>query len=155
EREIVDVIPKQFIVDGLDEIRDPRGMIGVRLEMEGSIITCSKTMLHNTLKCVEKAGLTIMDICLQPLATGEIALSQDEKNLGVGLIDVGGGSTTVSVFEDDGMVATSVVPLGGNNMTKDLSIGLKMNSEEAEVIKHDYGHAFYSDANEEETFEVN
>lgn len=155
EREIVDVIPKQFIVDGLDEIRDPRGMIGVRLEMEGSIITCSKTMLHNTLKCVEKAGLTIMDICLQPLATGEIALSQDEKNLGVALIDVGGGSTTVSVFEDDGMVATSVVPLGGNNMTKDLSIGLKMNSEEAEIIKHDYGHAFYSDANEEETFEVN
>ncbi|SFL99894.1 cell division protein FtsA [Gracilibacillus orientalis] len=155
EREIVDVIPKQFIVDGLDEIRDPRGMIGVRLEMEGTIITCSKTMLHNILKCVEKAGLSIMDICLQPLATGEVALSQDEKSLGVALLDIGGGSTTVSVFEDDGLVGTSVVPLGGYNISKDLSIGLRTTSDEAEDIKLDHGHAFYSDANEEETFEVN
>lgn len=155
EREIVDVIPKQFIVDGLDEITDPRGMIGVRLEMEGTIITCSKTMLHNVLKCVEKAGLTIMDICLQPLAVGEVALSQDEKNLGVALLDVGGGSTTVSIFEDDGMVATSVIPLGGDNITKDLSIGLKMSSEEAEDIKLEHGHAFFEDASEEETFETN
>ncbi|MGP4040389.1 cell division protein FtsA [Gracilibacillus sp. D59] len=155
EREIVDVIPKQFIVDGLDEIRDPRGMIGVRLEMEGTIITCSKTMLHNILKCVEKAGLSIMDICLQPLATGEVALSKDEKNLGVALLDIGGGSTTVSVFEDDGLVATSVIPLGGYNITKDLSIGLRTTSDEAEDIKIDHGHAFFNDANEEETFEVN
>ncbi|WP_208589310.1 cell division protein FtsA [Gracilibacillus suaedae] len=155
EREIVDVIPKQFIVDGLDEIRDPRGMIGVRLEMEGTIITCSKTMLHNILKCVEKAGLSIMDICLQPLATGEVALSQDEKNLGVALLDIGGGSTTISVFENDGLVATSVIPLGGYNITKDLSIGLRTSSEEAEDIKLDHGHAFFNDANEEETFEVN
>ncbi|WP_058307902.1 cell division protein FtsA [Gracilibacillus massiliensis] len=155
EREIVDVIPKQFIVDGLDEIRDPRGMIGVRLEMEGTIITCSKTMLHNILKCVERAGLSIMDICLQPLATGEVALSQDEKNLGVALLDIGGGSTTVSVFEDDGLVSTRVVPLGGYNISKDLSIGLRTTSEEAEDIKLDHGHAFLNDANEEETFEVN
>ncbi|UOQ85493.1 cell division protein FtsA [Gracilibacillus salinarum] len=155
EREIVDVIPKQFIVDGLDEIRDPRGMIGVRLEMEGTIITCSKTMLHNILKCVEKAGLKIMDICLQPLATGEVALSQDEKSLGVALLDIGGGSTTVSVFEDDGLAATSVIPLGGYNITKDLSIGLRTTSEEAEDIKLDHGHAFFQDANDEEIFDVN
>src|SRR5690625_3284690 len=87
EREIIDVIPRQFIVDGLDEITDPRGMIGVRLEMEGTIITCSKTVLHNVLKCVEKANLNITDICLQPLAAGSIALSKDERNLGVALID--------------------------------------------------------------------
>ncbi|MDX8044934.1 cell division protein FtsA [Gracilibacillus sp. S3-1-1] len=155
EREVVDVIPKQFIVDGLDEIRDPRGMIGVRLEMEGTIITCSKTMLHNILKCVEKSGLTIMDICLQPLATGEVALSQDEKNLGVAMLDIGGGSTTVSVFDDNGLMATSVIPLGGDNITKDLSIGLRTTSEEAEDIKLDHGHGFYGDANEEEEFEVN
>lgn len=79
EREIIDVIPKQFIVDGLDEITDPRGMIGVRLEMEGTIITCSRTILHNILKCVERANLEVLDICLQPLATGTIALSPDEK----------------------------------------------------------------------------
>lgn len=154
EREIVDVIPKQFIVDGLDEINDPRGMIGVRLEMEGTIITCSKTMLHNILKCVERANLQILDICLQPLATGAIALSKDEKNLGVALIDIGGGSTTVSIFENDHLVSSSVVALGGDNITKDLSIGLRTSSEEAEDIKLNHGHAFYDDAREEETFDV-
>src|SRR5690625_4458361 len=96
EREIVDVIPRQFIVDGLDEITDPRGMIGVRLEMEGTIITCSKTFLHNLLKCVEGANVEIADICLQPLAAGAVALSNDEKNLGIALIDIGGGCSTIS-----------------------------------------------------------
>ncbi|MFD1038074.1 cell division protein FtsA [Virgibacillus byunsanensis] len=154
EREIIDVIPKQFIVDGLDEITDPRGMIGVRLEMEGTIITCSKTVLHNILKCVERANLQISDICLQPLASGTIALSKDEKNLGVALIDVGGGCSTVSVFENDHLVATSVVALGGDNITKDLSIGLRTSTEEAESIKLNYGHAFFDDAQEEESFEA-
>lgn len=83
EREIIDVIPRQFIVDGQDEITDPRGMIGVRLEMEGMIITCAKTVLHNTLKCVERAGLEVLDVCLQPLASGTVSLSSDETNLGV------------------------------------------------------------------------
>ncbi|WP_249869866.1 cell division protein FtsA [Oceanobacillus saliphilus] len=154
EREIIDVIPKQFIVDGLDEITDPRGMIGVRLEMEGTIITCSKTVLHNILKCVERANLQVSDICLQPLASGTIALSKDEKNMGVALIDVGGGCTTVSIFENDHLVTTSVISLGGDNITKDLSIGLRTSTEEAEDIKLNYGHAFYDDAQEEETFEV-
>ncbi|MBC5635877.1 cell division protein FtsA [Ornithinibacillus sp. BX22] len=154
EREIIDVIPKQFIVDGLDEITDPRGMIGVRLEMEGTIITCSKTVLHNILKCVERANLKVADICLQPLAAGKVALSKDEKNLGVALIDVGGGCTTVSVFENDHIASTSVVPLGGDNITKDLSIGLRTTTEEAEDIKLNHGHAFYNDAQEEEVFEA-
>jgi len=154
EREIIDVIPKQFIVDGLDEITDPRGMIGVRLEMEGMIITCSKTVLHNILKCVERADLQVSDICLQPLALGSIALSKDEKELGVALIDVGGGSTTVSVFSEGALIGTNVTPLGGDNVTKDLSIGLRTTTEDAEDIKLKHGHAFYDTANEEETFEV-
>lgn len=79
DREIIGVIPRQFIVDGLDGINDPRGMLGVRLEMEGTIITGAKTILHNLLRCVERAGLEISDICLQPLAAGSIALSDDEK----------------------------------------------------------------------------
>jgi cell division protein FtsA len=154
EREIIDVIPKQFIVDGLDEITDPRGMIGVRLEMEGTIITCSKTVLHNILKCVERANLQVADIVLQPLAAGTVALSKDEKNLGVALIDVGGGCSTVSIFENDHIVSTSVVPLGGDNITKDLSIGLRTSTEEAEDIKINHGHAFYNDAQEDEVFEA-
>ncbi|MDL4841259.1 cell division protein FtsA [Aquibacillus rhizosphaerae] len=154
EREIIDVIPKQFIVDGLDEINDPRGMIGVRLEMEGTIITSSRTMLHNILKCVERANLEVLDICLQPLASGSIALSKDEKNLGVALIDVGGGSTTISIFENDHLISTSIIPLGGDNITKDLSIGLRTSSEDAEGLKVNHGHAFYEEAREEETFEA-
>jgi cell division protein FtsA len=154
EREIIDVVPQQFIVDGLDEITDPRGMIGVRLEMAGTIITCSKTFLHNVLKCVERAGLEIADICLQPLAAGTVALSKDEKEMGVALIDVGGGCTTISVFENDHLVSTRVINLGGDNITKDLSIGLRTSTEEAEDIKLNYGHAYYDDAQEDEVFEV-
>jgi cell division protein FtsA len=154
EKEIIDIIPKQFIVDGLDEITDPRGMIGVRLEMEGTIITGSKTILHNTLRCVERAGLEIQDISLQPLATGSFALSKDEKNLGVALIDIGGGSTTIAVFENGFLKATSVIPIGGDHITKDLSIGLRTTTEDAEKIKIKYGYAFYDHASEEEVFSV-
>lgn len=154
EREIIDVIPRQFIVDGLDEINDPRGMLGVRLEMEGSIITGSKTILHNLLRCVERAGLEITDICLQPLAAGSVALSKDEKNLGVALVDIGGGSTTIAVFEQNHLVATSVLPVGGEHITKDLSIGLRTTTDEAERIKVKYGHAYYEHASEDEVFEV-
>ncbi|WP_400247070.1 cell division protein FtsA [Niallia sp. JL1B1071] len=154
EKEIIDIIPKQFIVDGLDEITDPRGMIGVRLEMEGTIITGSKTILHNTLRCVERAGLEIQDISLQPLAAGSFALSKDEKNLGVALIDIGGGSTTIAVFENGFLKGTGVIPIGGDHITKDLSIGLRTTTEDAEKIKIKYGYAFYDHASEEEVFSV-
>lgn len=154
EREIIDVIPKQFIVDGLDEINDPRGMLGVRLEMEGTIVTGSKTVLHNLLRCVERSGLEVVDICLLPLAAGSIALSKDEKSLGVALIDIGGGSTSISIFEQGFLKATSVIPIGGEHITKDLSIGLRTSSESAEKIKIKHGHAFYDHATEEEVFSV-
>jgi cell division protein FtsA len=154
EREIIDIIPKQFIVDGLDEIHDPRGMIGVRLEMEGTIITGSKTILHNILRCVEKAGLEILDITLQPLAAGAYALSKDEKNLGVTLIDIGGGSTTIALFDQGELVSTTVLPVGGDHITKDISIGLRTSSEEAEKIKIKYGHALYDHASEDVMFNV-
>ncbi|WP_338753907.1 cell division protein FtsA [Bacillus sp. FJAT-52991] len=154
DREIINVIPKQFIVDGLDEITDPRGMIGVRLEMEGIIVTGSKTFLHNTLRCVERAGLEIMDIVFQPLAAGEIALSKDEQNLGTVLVDIGGGSTTVSIFNQGYLKGTVVFPIGGDHITKDLSIGLRTSTEDAEQVKLTYGHAFYDLASEEEVFSV-
>jgi cell division protein FtsA len=154
EREIINVIPKQFIVDGLDEISDPRGMIGVRLEMEGTLVTGSKTILHNTLRCVERAGLNITEIALQPLAAGAIALSQDERNLGTVLIDMGGGSTTLAVFEYGEIKATTVMPVGGDNITKDLSIVLRTSTEDAERIKVKYGHAYSNDALEDEVFSV-
>ncbi|MDM5189612.1 cell division protein FtsA [Bacillus sp. DX4.1] len=154
EREFIDVVPRQFIVDGLDEINDPRGMIGVRLEMEGTLITGSRTLLHNLLRCVEKAGLEIVDICLQPLAAATVALSSDEKNRGVALVDIGGGSTTLSIFQDGELQVTSVLPIGGDHITKDIAIGLKTSTENADQIKLKYGHAFYDTASEEEMFTV-
>lgn len=154
EREIIDCIPKQFIVDGLDGIQDPRGMLGVRLEMEGLLITGSKTILHNVLRCVERSGLEISDIALQPLAAGTVALSKDEKNLGVALVEIGGGSTTIAVFEQGHLKATTVLPVGGDHITKDLSIGLRTSTEDAEKVKVNHGYALYNHASQDEVFEV-
>ncbi|WP_088067701.1 cell division protein FtsA [Gottfriedia luciferensis] len=154
EREIIDVVPHEYIVDGLSEVKDPRGMIGVRLEMEGTLITGSRTLVHNILRCVERAGLEVTDICLQPMAASTIALKQDEKNLGVALVDIGGGSTTISVFREGVLIATSVLPVGGEHITKDISIGLKTSTEDAEKIKVKFGHAYYDTALTEEVLSV-
>ncbi|WP_408010898.1 cell division protein FtsA [Pseudalkalibacillus sp. A8] len=154
EREIIDVIPREFVVDGLGEINDPRGMIGVRLEMEGILITGSKTILHNVLRCVERAGLDIADICLQPLAAGTVALNKDERNLGVALVDMGAGSTTLTVFDQGSIQFTKVLPIGGDFVTKDISIGLRTTTEDAERVKVKHGHAFIDHASDEESFEV-
>ncbi|MDN4492429.1 cell division protein FtsA [Ureibacillus aquaedulcis] len=154
ERELVNIIPRQFIVDNLDEIKDPRGMIGIRLEMDATMITTSKTLVHNVLRCVERAGLQIREIYLQPLAAGFFALTEDEKNQGTAFIDLGGGSTTVAVFEEGLLTRTGVIPVGGEHITKDLSIVLKTPTEQAEIIKKQFGHAFYEDASDDEIFEV-
>ena len=154
EREIVNIIPKQFIVDDYDEITDPRGMIGVRLEMDGTLITTSKTLVHNILRCVERAGLDIREIYLQPLAAGTFALTDDEKNHGTAFIDIGGGSTTIALFGENRFMSTAVIPVGGDHITKDLSIILKTPTEQARKIKHQYGHAFSDDASDDELFEV-
>lgn len=154
ERELVNIIPRQFIVDNLDEIKDPRGMIGIRLEMDATMITTSKTLLHNVLRCVERAGLSIREIYLQPLASGYFALTEDEKNQGTAFIDLGGGSTTIAVFEEGLLTHTGVIPVGGDHITKDISIVLKTPTEQAEQIKHQFGHAFYDDASDDELFEV-
>lgn len=154
ERELVNLIPKQFIVDNLDEIKDPRGMIGIRLELDATMITTSRTLLHNVLRCVERAGLQIKEIYLQPLAAGYFALTEDEKNQGTAIIDIGGGSTSIAVFEEGLLTYTGVIPLGGDHITKDLSIILKTPTEQAENIKRQYGHAFFDDASDDEVFEV-
>lgn len=155
EREIVDTIPTQFIVDGLEGITDPRGMMGVRLEVEATLITGAKTTLHNLLRCVERAGLEIEALCLQPLAAGDFALSKDEKTLGVAMVDIGGGSTTISVFKDGMMQALRVLSIGGDHITNDISVGLRTTSEEAERIKRHHGYAFIDDASEDVTFSMN
>nr|WP_231633153.1 cell division protein FtsA [Numidum massiliense] len=154
EREIIDVVPKQYMVDGLSGITDPRGMIGVRLEVETTIVTGSKTILHNTIRCVEKAGLGIAAVYLLPLACSEVALSKDEKQLGVVLADIGAGATTIAVFERGKLVATRVLPVGGEYITNDLAIGFRTHFDVAEKIKLTHGCADLDEASSDTTFKV-
>ncbi len=154
DKDLVHIVPKHYTVDLLSEIHDPRGMIGTRLEVDATMITTSRTLLHNVLRCVERAGLNIYEIYLQPLAAGYYALTEDEKNQGTAYIELGGGSTTIAVFEDGLLTHTGVVPFGGDQITKDLSIVLETSTEQAERIKRQYGHAFMEEASPEQTFEV-
>ncbi|GFN30399.1 cell division protein FtsA [Paenibacillus xylaniclasticus] len=154
EREIIGVVPKQFLVDGLEGISDPRGMIGVRLEVEATIITGTKTSLHNLLRCVEKAELQIADRVLMSLASGSMSLTKDEKSIGTALIDVGAGSTGISIFEGGGLVASSTLPVGGEHVTNDISYGLRTHAEQAEKIKLKFGCSLVSDAAEDQKFKV-
>jgi len=154
ESEIIDVVPNEFIVDGLSGIKDPKGMIGVRLEVEGTIITGSKTIIHNLMRTIEKADLSISGFILMPLAASQIALSKDEMNLGVVLVDLGKGSTTISIFEHGGLVKTTVIPIGGEYITNDISIGLRTQTDIAEKVKMKYGIANIEEASDEIKFKV-
>jgi len=146
EREIIGLVPKQFFVDGLDSIQDPRGMIGVRLEVECTLITGSKAAIHNLMRCVEKAGLRIAGIILMSLASGMMALTKDEKQMGTVLADIGAGTTTLAVFDGGSLAAVSTLPIGGDYVTSDISYGFKTQTEHAEKIKLKYGCARTEDA---------
>ena len=154
EREIISVIPEEFIVDGFDGIKDPRGMIGVRLELYADLVTGPKTLLHNIKRCVESAGLDVEDFVVQPYANAYAALSKSEREFGTILIDMGGGQTTVSVFHDDLLKFSFVDHEGGEYITKDISTVLNTSYESAERIKREYGYAIPADTSETERFPV-
>ncbi|MNI21083.1 Cell division protein FtsA [compost metagenome] len=154
EREIIDVVAKQYVVDGLEGIQDPRGMIGVRLEVEATIITGAKTAIHNLLRCVEKAGLKVTDLVLLSLGAGQLALSKDEKTMGSVLVDIGAGATTIAVFENGTISATSTLPIGGEFITNDIAYGLRTLTDQAEKVKLKYGCALIEDAAHDVTFKV-
>lgn len=154
EREIIEIVPEQFIVDGLEGIQDPRGMIGVRLEVDATIVTGAKTAVHNLIRCVEKADLEVSGLMLMSLAAGQLALSKDEQMLGTVLVDIGAGATTISLFESGNLKATSTLPIGGDNITNDISYGLRAQTESAENIKLKYGCATIADAESDHLFKV-
>ncbi len=154
EREIIDVVAKQYVVDGLEGIQDPRGMIGVRLEVEATIITGAKTSIHNLLRCVEKADLHIKDLVLISLGAGQLALSKDEKTMGAVLVDIGAGSSTIAVFEEGALKATSTLPIGGEFVTNDIAYGLRTLTENAEKVKLKYGCALVEEAAADVVFKV-
>ena len=154
EREIISLLPEEFIVDGFNGIRDPRGMIGVRLELFARLITGPKTIIHNIRRCVQKAGLYITDLILQPQAIAQVALNRDEREFGTVVIDMGGGQTSASIIYDDQLKYSFVDQEGGDFVTKDISIILNTSLVSAERIKREYGYAIASQTSEDEYFPV-
>jgi cell division protein FtsA len=141
DREVIHVIPQEFIVDEQDGIREPVGMSGVRLEAKIHIVTAAVTSAQNIVKCANKAGLNVIDIVLEPLASAEATLAPDERDLGVCLADIGGGTADIAVFGDGSIKHTSVLGLGGYHISNDIAVGLRTPFEEAERIKKRFGVA--------------
>jgi len=134
-REIIHVIPRGFIVDSQDGIRDPVGMSGIRLEVETNIISGATTVMRNLVKCVQQVGVDVEDLVFGGVAASQAVLTDTEKELGAVLVDIGGGTTDILVFEDGSPVYAAVLPIGGQNITNDLAIGLRASLEDAEKIK--------------------
>lgn len=154
DRQILHVLPQQFIVDDQEGIHNPIGMSGVRLEAKVHIVTGAVTAIQNIIKCCERAGLHVQDVVLESLASSESVLDHDEKHLGVALIDMGGGTSNVAIFLDDAIRYSGVVGLGGNHITSDISVGLRTSMEEAEKIKKKYGCAIVEWINPQDVIEV-
>jgi len=154
DREIIDVLPREYIVDGYDGIRDPVGMVGVRLEVDAMIITGMVTSIRNLVRCVERAELEIDGMVLNSLANAETALSRDEKELGSVLIDIGGGTTEVAVFQNGHIKDIAVIPVGGDYITNDIAVGLRTTIQMAEKLKLEHGVALASLVPENVTAEL-
>jgi cell division protein FtsA len=154
DREVIHVLPQSFVVDDQDGVKEPLGMSGVRLEVEVHIVTGAVTSVQNVIKSVNRAGLTVQDIVLEPLASAEAVLTPDEKELGVLLIDIGGGTTDMALFRDGAIWHTGVLALGGDHITNDIAVGLRTPSAEAEELKKRYGCALTSLVPEDETIQV-
>ncbi len=154
DREVIHILPQEFLIDDQGGIKEPVGMSGVRLEAEVHIVTGAVTSAQNIIKCANRAGLEVQDIVLQQLASSEATLGQDEKELGVVLVDIGGGTSDIAVFVDGSIYHTAVLSLGGDHVTNDIAIGLRTPAHEAEAIKKKYGCAVASLVKKDETVEV-
>ncbi len=153
-REILHIIPRSFTVDGADGVRDPIGMQAYRLEVEAHIVTGSTSSIRNLIKCVQNAGLQIDALVLEPLASGETVLTEIEREMGVVLIDIGGGTTDIAIFIEGSIWHAVVLPIGGEQITNDVAIGLRTPFDAAEQIKLKYGHALPEMVMPEERVEV-
>jgi len=154
DREVIHVLPQEFIVDGEPGILNPVGMAGVRLEARIHIVTGAVTSVQNIIRCGHKAGLDICDIILEPIASSEAVMTEEEKEVGTAIIDIGGGTTDLAVFANNNIKHTFVLSLGGNNMTNDISVGLRTPLAEAEKIKLKYGTCVASKVKNEEILEI-
>ena len=154
DREVIHILPQEFIIDDQDGIKEPLGMSGVRLEARVHIVTGAVASAQNIIKSCNKAGVDVGDIVLEQLASAEAVLAPDEKELGVALVDIGGGTTDIAIFVDGAIKHTSVLSLGGNHLTNDIAVGLRTPTAEAEKIKQISGCCLVSMVGKDETIEV-
>jgi len=154
DQQILHILTQEFIIDGQDGVREPIGMSGVKLEVKVHIVTGAVSAAQNVIKCVRRCGLEVMDLILQPLASSYATLSEDEKGLGVCLVDIGGGTTDLAVFTQGAIRHTAVIPVAGDQITNDIAMALRTPTAEAEEIKIRHGVAMSSLADPEEMIEV-
>jgi cell division protein FtsA len=154
DREILHTLPQQYIVDNQDGIREPSGMYGARLEARAHVVTASRPALDNIVRTLDNCRLEIGDLVLEPLASSCAVLSEDEKEIGVMLIDIGGGTTDVMIYNEVGVVLSGVIGIGGNNVTSDIAYGLRTALKSAEQIKIDHGCAITGMVPAHETIDV-
>lgn len=154
DREVLHILPQEFIVDDQDGVQNPLGMSGARLEVNVHIVTGSVTSAQNIIKCCNQSELEVEDIVLEPLASSQAVLSPDEQEVGVVLVDIGGGTTDITIYSEGSIVHTAVLALGGDHLTKDIAIGLSTPLNEAEQIKHKYGVARVAMLKPDEKIEV-
>jgi cell division protein FtsA len=153
-REVIHAVPRGYIVDGQDGVRDPLGMHGFRLEVEAHIITGAATSIHNLGKCVNQVGIEVDEFVLAPLASGQAVLTNNEREMGVVLADIGGGTTDMAIFIEGSVWHTAVLAVGGNHLTNDVAVGLRAPFATAEEIKEKYGYARADGVAADETVEV-
>jgi cell division protein FtsA len=154
DQRILHVLPQEFIIDGQEGIRDPIGMSGVRLEAKVHIVTGADSAAQNIIKCVQRCGLTVEDVVLEQLASSFAVLTEDEKELGVCLVDVGGGTTDIAVFGNGAIRHTAVIPIAGDQVTNDIAVSMRTPTQYAEDIKIRYACALSQLANPDESIEV-
>ena len=153
-RDILHVLPQDFVVDEQDGIGAPVGMTGARLEVNGHIVTSSTTATQNIVSCVNRAGVHVIDTVIEQIAAAEAVLTQDEKELGVALVDIGGGTTDIAIFERGSLWHTAVIGVGGDHFTSDIAVGLRMPIPDAEKLKRKCGCALSAMVDEDETMDV-
>jgi cell division protein FtsA len=154
DQQILHILNQEFIIDGQEDVREPLGMSGVRLEVKVHIVTGAVSAAQNIIKCVRRCGLEVRDLILQPLASALAVVSDDEKDLGVCLVDIGGGTTDVAVFTHGAIRHTAVLPIAGDQITNDIAMALRTPTKDAEDIKQRFGCALSQLADSQETVEV-
>lgn len=154
DQQVLHILNQEFIIDGQEDVREPIGMSGIRLEVKVHIVTGAVSAVQNIMKCVRRCGLEVCDVVLQPLASAMAVLSEDEKDLGVCLVDIGGGTTDIAVFAHGAIRHTAVIPIAGDQITNDIAMALRTPTKDAEDIKCRYGCALRGMADPQEMVEV-